>query len=387
MKICYITPFPPQKGGISDYSSNLIDEIKKSKDNDISIISFKNPKQKENNKNVFHLLSLSPFSLFKIYKIIVTKKPDVIHIQYDLSNYMLMTIPLFLLLTLIKNNIYTKLVITFHEPKRDYDLWGLLTVMFYKINNIIFDRIYIHSQESYNILKNICRIKDSKLKIIPHPVYTFKKQENKVKFLKDAYNCKDEYVILYFGFIYKEKGIEYLIKAINELCKLKDYQNKIKLLIVGEVPKRNGILKIFEIRNKKYLKSLKKLTTDLKLDSVVEFTGYIETKNIYSLFNLASIVVLPYIKADQSGVLNYAIAANKPVIASNLGGLKESLRNAGVLVKPQDYNSIKNNIIKLIKNKYIYKTIKHEYKKIKRSTSTKHISLLINNDYKNLVSN
>src|SRR5690606_19052123 len=66
----------------------------------------------------------------------------------------------------------------------------------------------------------------------------------------------------------------------------------------------------------------------------------------------ASIVVLPYIEATQSGVIPIAYAYGKPVIASRVGGLPNIVvdNETGFLVEPRSAEQIAERIIFLLQN-------------------------------------
>ena len=70
------------------------------------------------------------------------------------------------------------------------------------------------------------------------------------------------------------------------------------------------------------------------------------------LFQKASIVVLPYIEATQSGIVAIAFAYGKPVVVTNVGSLPEVVEDGkhGFVVPPRDEKALANVIIKLLKD-------------------------------------
>jgi glycosyltransferase involved in cell wall biosynthesis len=155
----------------------------------------------------------------------------------------------------------------------------------------------------------------------------------------------------------------------------------ITLLIAGIPKQRGGIFKIFERANYKYLENLKEYCDKKDLNKIVKFIGFIDEKEIYSLFKISDIVVLPYLSADQSGVMNIALASNTPIIASKVGGLMETLNKSGVLVPPRDSLAISKEIIQLLQNKQKYNQIKKDYIKINKEQSTKKLAEITLKDY------
>lgn len=94
---------------------------------------------------------------------------------------------------------------------------------------------------------------------------------------------------------------------------------------------------------------------------------------------------MPYTNVDQSGVLNIALASHKPVIASNIGGLKETLKEAGILVPKKNPYAIAEKIIQLTKNKKLYNQIVEKYKEIDKKQNTRVITKILIKQYNELL--
>lgn len=109
--------------------------------------------------------------------------------------------------------------------------------------------------------------------------------------------------ILFFGRIDKYKGLKRLLKA---------YQMKYNCISLPLVIAGSGTLTEEE----------KRLISQMS-DKILLIQRYIEDGEMCWLFEHSVCVVLPYIEASQSGVLSMAYSFGKPVIVSNLDGLKE----------------------------------------------------------------
>jgi len=72
--------------------------------------------------------------------------------------------------------------------------------------------------------------------------------------------------------------------------------------------------------------------------------------SVAGLFQRSAAVVLPYIESSQSGVAAIAYAMGTPVIASDIGGLREIIRHEedGLLVPPCDVRDLADAIIRLL---------------------------------------
>ena len=135
-------------------------------------------------------------------------------------------------------------------------------------------------------------------------------------------------LILTWGLIGPGKGLEWAIRALEDIADMRPLP---RYLIAGathpEVKRTSG---------ESYRESLTTLTRSLGLDSMVRFDDrYLDPQSLARLVRSADVVVLPYESADQvtSGVLVEAIAASRPVIATEFAHAVELLSDgAGVVV-------------------------------------------------------
>lgn len=131
-------------------------------------------------------------------------------------------------------------------------------------------------------------------------------------------------------------GIDVLIESFK-LVKERNPQISLTLVIVGEGSER---------------KNLEKLVNDLSIENSVEFTGYKKPSNIVKWFNQIDIFI-NLSRRESFGVsVVEAMACGLPVIASNIGGLKEIIIDgeSGVLVEPDNVFETAEAIEKLIMN-------------------------------------
>jgi glycosyltransferase involved in cell wall biosynthesis len=148
---------------------------------------------------------------------------------------------------------------------------------------------------------------------------------------------RDESIIGFVGGLdsaHYFKGVEYLITAISKI-----ENKKIKAMIVGE-----GNLK------KKYMDLAKNLGV---LDRII-FAGYVEKTILPEHFNLFDIFALPSIDQSEAFglVLLEAMACGKPLIASNLKGVRSVVipGKNGLLIEPKNPTDLANKITHLLDN-------------------------------------
>jgi glycosyltransferase involved in cell wall biosynthesis len=197
-----------------------------------------------------------------------------------------------------------------------------------RLGDIVFTR-YAFKQADHFIVQSdavetelLKYFPDAIYRKVPHPVY-----ENFGKAIpkEEARNALDIHaakIILYFGYVRAYKGLLVLIEAMKQL---KD----ITLLAVGE----------FYDDEAKYLQRVKALN----LESNIRFVSdYVPNEQVAVYFSAADVVVLPYLSATQSGITQIAYNFDKPVIATDVGGLAEVIINekTGFIVPPNDSGSL-----------------------------------------------
>jgi glycosyltransferase involved in cell wall biosynthesis len=139
-------------------------------------------------------------------------------------------------------------------------------------------------------------------------------------------------VVLTWGLIGPGKGLE---TAIEAFAALKDVRPLPRYLILGRTHP-----KVRAVHGDVYLDGLKSKVVSLGLEDVVEFDGrYLDTDTLVSFIRQADIALLPYVSTEQvtSGVLVEAVAAGKPVVATDFPHAVEMLgTGAGALVPHSD---------------------------------------------------
>jgi glycosyltransferase involved in cell wall biosynthesis len=147
----------------------------------------------------------------------------------------------------------------------------------------------------------------------------------------------DKKVLLFFGLIRAYKGLNYLIRAMDKVLKNLDCA----LLVVGE----------FYESKEEYLNLIK----DLGLEThIIVRDEYVKNEDVSLYFGAADVVVLPYVTATQSGIVQIAFGLNKPVITTNVGGLPEAVEDGktGFVVDAQSPDKLADAIVKFYQGNY-----------------------------------
>ncbi len=154
--------------------------------------------------------------------------------------------------------------------------------------------------------------------------------------------------LLYVGSLIDIKGLQYLIKSMPVV--LEKFPETI-LHIVGD-----GSEKM------KYKKTVK----DLRIENNVVFHGKIPNDQVYEFYQKANIVLVPSVCMDQFPLVGLeALASGVPVIGSKIGGIPEWLEDGktGFLVEPGNAESISNNLIKILSDSNLAKTMAENARK------------------------
>ncbi|HQD25909.1 MULTISPECIES: glycosyltransferase family 4 protein [Methanoculleus] len=250
--------------------------------------------------------------------------PDIVH--YQVNNPMLC--PLLLMLRKYP------LVATFHdiEPHagedRLLDLGSLLYRLTLFVSRIVPDRIFVHGKALKKALVEDYRVPDQKVRVIPigeHEVTPFKKYE-KVDLRPEGHR------ILFFGRIHRYKGLECLIQA--------------EPFITREIPDARIVIAGTGEDFGRYRAAM------AGRDAFEVYNYRIPYEEGARLFQQASVVVLPYIEASQSGVIPTAYGFRRPVVVTDVGSLPEVVDDGktGYIVPPRDPTALADAIVRLLKD-------------------------------------
>ena len=196
-----------------------------------------------------------------------------------------------------------------------------------RIQYLLADHLFVHTEQMSKDLRNGFGIPDTKVSVIPFGINstvpnTDLTSSEARKRLGLAGSHK---VVLFFGNIAPYKGLEYLIDAMPLLAqRSSDY----RLVIAGR-PKNCGA----------YWEEIQRRLSNPKLRSyVTQRIEYVPDADTEIYFKAADVLVLPYVHIFQSGVLFLGYNFGLPVIASDVGSLREDIieGKTGFVCKPRD---------------------------------------------------
>lgn len=166
---------------------------------------------------------------------------------------------------------------------------------------------------------------------VPHPIYEIFGESIAKDVARKNLGLTAENVILFFGYIRAYKGLDLLLDALPVVLK----HVKLHCLVVGE----------FYGEEEKYRRQIS--SNGLQNDVVV-VSDYVPNDKVGVYFSACDLVVLPYKSATQSGIVQIAYQFNRPVIATDVGGLSEVVKDGvtGYIVPPNQPAAIAEAIVR-----------------------------------------
>lgn len=171
---------------------------------------------------------------------------------------------------------------------------------------------------SDTVMNDLLSLKpDAKYLRIDHPVYSqFGDRMERDKALEKLKLSKDKKYLLFFGFIRAYKGLDLLLETLASLDET--YHVIVAGETYGSFDKYEEVIKKHQLSERVHL-----------------FTEYISDEDVATYFSASDVCMLPYKNATQSGITAIAHHFNTPIIATDVGGLKETISHneTGLIVE------------------------------------------------------
>ena len=206
------------------------------------------------------------------------------------------------------------------------------------------DRLIVMSRQSADILQEVFHVPLEKIDLIPHGIPDLPFTDP--NFYKDAFGTEGKEVLLTFGLLSPNKGIENVIKALPSI--LSRHCNVVYMI--------SGVTHPHILRREgdKYRSYLQNLARDLGVEASVIFRNrFVSPQELVELIGAADIYITPYKHKGQvvSGTLAYALSAGKAIISTPYLHAIELLDDErGVLVPFDDPQAIAAKTIELLDN-------------------------------------
>ena len=329
MKIISIGPAYPYRGGLAAFSDRLAQQFTKEGHNiEIFTFSLQYPGILFPGKTQFtdghppegiritrRLNSINPLNWIKTGIRIKKEKPDILLIRYWLP----FMGPCFgTIARIAKSNNHTKVICIFDNVIAHEHRPGDRILTKYFVNSI--DGAVVMSQTVLNDL--ITFRKEIHVKLSPHPLFdNYGLPVGRSEAIAALNLDKDCSYMLFFGFIRAYKGLDLLIGAFSD-SRLRN--RNLKLVIAGE----------FYENDAPYKDLIKKYNLE---NEIIFYNYFIKDSEVPLFFSIADLVVQPYKTATQSGVTQIAYYFEKPMLVTDVGGLREIVQDGkcGYVVRPE----------------------------------------------------
>ena len=208
----------------------------------------------------------------------------------------------------------------------------------------ISDYMAVMSRKGVEILRRVYNTPQEKIRLIPHGIPDVPFIDP--SFYKDKYSVEGKTVLLTFGLLAPNKGIEFALRALPGIIK----QHPNVVYIVAGVTHPNLIRQ----EGEKYRLSLQLLASELGVaGNVIFHNKFVSIDELKELIVLADIYLTPYLVEEQitSGTLAYSFGSGKAVISTPFWHAQELLAEGrGILVPFGDSEAIARSTIGLLGN-------------------------------------
>jgi glycosyltransferase involved in cell wall biosynthesis len=206
------------------------------------------------------------------------------------------------------------------------------------------DRLVVMSEQAAKFLREVYAVPIQKIDIIPHGVPDFQFMDP--NYFKDRFGAEGKSVLLTFGLLSPNKGIENVIRALPAiLAKYPDVVYIVSGVTHPHIRRREG---------ERYREQLQALAAQIGVSSnLILDNRFVSAEELVEHVGAADIYITPYRQEAQvvSGTLAIALGAGKAIISTPYWHAKEMLAdNRGVLVPFENSTAIAEAVLRLLDN-------------------------------------
>jgi glycosyltransferase involved in cell wall biosynthesis len=202
------------------------------------------------------------------------------------------------------------------------------------------DRLVVMSENGAALLREVHRVPENKIDLIPHGIPNLPATRHS----KDKLGVYGKSVLLTFGLLSPDKGIENVIDALPAI--LERYPDTIYIVLGATHPH------VKERHGETYRLMLESRAKRLGVESSIIFHNrFVSHAELVEFLSATDIYITPYLKAEQitSGTLAYAVGSGKAVISTPYRYARELLADGrGVLVPWKDSTAIAEQVKDLL---------------------------------------
>jgi len=203
------------------------------------------------------------------------------------------------------------------------------------------DRVIVMCRRAEAMLKRIHGVPAERIAFVPHGIPDVPFIDP--NYFKDQFDAEGRRVILTFGLLSPNKGIEYMIDAMPRV--VAEFADALYVVLGATHPA------LRREEGEAYRTSLQRKVSDLSLGGNVRFVNqFVELEELCQYIGTADVYVTPYLNEAQitSGTLAYALGAGKAVVSTPYWYAEEMLADdRGLLVPFRDPDALAEAITRL----------------------------------------
>ena len=348
-KIAFIASYLPRKCGIATFTSDLINNMKLAAGEEFE-------------PQVFAMQSTNELQYHKPVKLTIRK-----NVKYDYlsaadyinsSNIDAVSVQhefglfggdggshLSILLKRLNKPVITTLHTILEDPSAEY---------FDSLTDVCMasDKVIVMNKRGIRMLRDIYGVLEQKIKLIPHGIPDLPFTHN--GYYKRKLGMAGRRMILTFGLLSKNKGIEVMLRALPTIVKA---DPSVLYIVLGathpEVLCREG---------QSYKLKLERIVRDLGLQRNAVFHNcFVSDEELFQFLGAADIYVTPYLCKEQltSGTLAFAVGTGKAVVSTPYWAAQELLaQGRGKLVPFGDSEHLCRSIVEILSNNSLFSRMK-----------------------------
>ncbi len=373
LKVAVISTFPPRRCGIATYTYDLTDSFRQlytagnhnSVQSHFELIALNNTAQgySYGPEVSFHIRDQHRGDYRQAADFINVSPADVVCLQHEFGifggddgNYII-----YLLQALNK-----PVVTTFHTILAEPTPGQKKTLISVCRHSAL---VVVQAQMAVQLLQEVYGIPESKIILIPHgaPDVPFLDSS----FYKERFQAEGRIMLLTFGLLGPNKGIEYAIAAMEKIAAKFP---EILYIVLGathpEIKRRYG---------EQYRHRLEQLVRDKGLQSHITFYNqYVPLERLIEFLVATDIYLTPYVNQDQitSGTLAYALACGKAIVSTPYWYARELLgEGRGCLVPFRDSEALADALLNLIEDENLRNRMRKQSYQYGRQMIWKEVAL------------
>ena len=206
------------------------------------------------------------------------------------------------------------------------------------------DRVVVMSERGSEFLQSIYHISPDKIDLIPHGIPDIPFVDP--SFHKDLFGVEGKTVLLSFGLLSANKGIENVISALPAI--LAKFPNVVYIVVGATHPH------VIKNEGETYRLFLQRLAHEKDVEAnVIFYNRFVSLEELVQFISASDIYITPYLDVAQitSGTLAYTLGAGKAVISTPYWYAEEMLADErGALVPFSDPQALAEQVIDLLEN-------------------------------------